>query len=192
MEKKPRKPKTPSIKEHLTDQGFPDAHKLKSIPFDPNGINSFTDKDGTTYKWKVGENPTEKDIVPCTDLNEAIDIIPNFVPYGKEELKVREDLSLAHRPFSDLFNYKNWASGVLKPKVSLPNKELYPELYDLVMNIVDLKPLPESEIERLSPLEILEQYRKESQESIVSLRHLSYEQQLNLPDTHTGKRGESI
>lgn len=29
MENKPRKPKTPSIKKHLTDNGYPDAHRLK-------------------------------------------------------------------------------------------------------------------------------------------------------------------
>lgn len=171
MEKKPRKPKTPSIKQHMA------------------GAPPSTEKH-PTEKWKR-EEPTQHN----SDLNEAIDTIPDFVPYSKEELKVREDLSSAHRPFSDLFNYKNWASGVLKPKVSLPNKELYPELYDLVMNIVDLKPLPESEIERLSPLEILEQYRKRSDEDAPSLRHLSYEQQLSLPDNMTFEQmngGESI
>lgn len=130
MEKKPRKPKTPSIKEHLTDQGFPDAHKLKSIPFDPNGINTFTDKDGTTYKWKVGENP-----------------IPSI-----------------------LRNDKNWQEAIMGT-----------DSYE----IIDMKPLPENEIERMTPLEILEQYRKRSDEDAPSLRHLSYEQQLNLPDNTT-------
>lgn len=51
--KTPRKPKTPSIKEHLTNAGYPDAHKLAPSP----QCNTSTDKDDPNG----GEKPSPLD-----------------------------------------------------------------------------------------------------------------------------------
>ncbi len=133
MEKKPRKPKTPSIKQHLTDAGYPDAHKLDPPP----QVNTFTDKDGTTYKWKVGEKPTE---IPSalTGIKQTSSEVPS------EE----------YRP-------------VLPPELGQPSSLLNTDNYRIAAPII-------------SPLEILDRYRQESEEDSPPLRHLSYEQQKQL------------
>lgn len=82
-------PRTPSIKQIMTDNGYPEGHIIRErcIP-----VNTFTDKDGTTYRWKAGEIPTEKDIVPPPS-HRQYPTTDDILPYGEEELEARENHS---------------------------------------------------------------------------------------------------
>jgi hypothetical protein len=124
--KQSRKPKTPSIKQIMADNNIRGMQQIMSdstirdrIDHSNCLFNTFTDKDGTTYRWKAGTIPTEEDIVQPGDIHPRTDSPPNpmdileeygkrreedtpptdnILPYGdgyitREELEVREKYS---------------------------------------------------------------------------------------------------
>lgn len=92
--KQSRKPKTPSIKQIMADNNIRGMQQIMSdstirdrIDHSNCLFNTFTDKDGTTYRWKAGTIPTEEDIVQPGDIHPRTDSPPNpmdiLEEYGK-------------------------------------------------------------------------------------------------------------
>lgn len=79
--KQSRKPKTPSIKQIMSNNGYPEGHIVRErCKHTPVPFNTLTDKDGTTYRWKAGEIPTEEDIVPTGDISPRTENTPPRTP----------------------------------------------------------------------------------------------------------------
>lgn len=98
--KQSRKPKTPSIKQIMADNNIRGMQQIMSdstirdrIDHSNCLFNTLTDKDGTTYRWKAGEMPTEKDVVPRIDVPAEGTHTDDTIPYTKDELEVRKNHS---------------------------------------------------------------------------------------------------